>query len=64
MFLIVVIWLNLLNIYFLEMVKRNIFGIVIGGFSGGEEKFLFWKIVILCIDYLLKSKLRYFMGVG
>lgn len=46
------------------MVKRDIFGIVIGGFSGGEEKFLFCKIVIFCIDFFLKSKLRYFMGVG
>lgn len=52
-------------LYFcVEMVKRNIFGIVIGGFCGGEEKLMFWKIVVFCIDFLLKIRLVYVMGVG
>lgn len=64
MFSTVAIWSNLLNIHFLEMVKRNTPGIAIGGLSGGEEKSLFWKTVTLCTDHLPKSKPRYLMGVG
>lgn len=50
--------------FFLELIKRDVLGYVIGGLSGGEFKDEFWKIVNIFIDYLLKEKLRYLMGVG
>lgn len=47
-----------------EMVKRDLPGYAIGGLSGGEEKDLFWRIVLECTKLLPKDKPIYCMGVG
>lgn len=49
-----------------EMLKRSdrIPGYAIGGLSGGEEKSIFWRIVLQCADRLPPEKPRYCMGIG
>lgn len=47
-----------------ELVEREVPGFAIGGLSGGEEKELFWRMVLASTEVLPADRPRYLMGVG
>lgn len=56
--------LNLRSKCIEAMVSRNMPGYAIGGLSGGEDKNVFWRVVLHCTRLLPKDKPIYCMGVG
>lgn len=46
------------------LVKRDMPGYAIGGLSGGEDKSVFWRVVLHCTERLPKDRPIYCMGVG
>ena len=56
--------LRLRDISLEGLISKDLPGYAIGGLCGGEEKDLFWKIVLHCTNKLPANKPRYVMGVG
>jgi queuine tRNA-ribosyltransferase len=46
------------------LVERDLPGYAIGGLSGGEDKDIFWRVVLHCTQRLPKDRPIYCMGVG